>query len=62
MKSRAIGILVMVVIAAAAILCMVGFKGQSKEVYLGDMQGETLPDGGTRYDLGDGAFVIEPGN
>ena len=48
MKSRAIGILVMVVIAAAAILCMVGFKGQSKEVYLGDMQGETLPDGGTR--------------
>ena len=62
MKSRAIGILVMVVIAAAAILCMVGFKGQSKEVYLGDMQGETLPDGGTRYDLGDGDFVIEPGN
>ena len=58
MKSRAIGILVMVVIAAAAILCM----GQSKEVYLGDMQGETLPDGGTRYDLGDGDFVIEPGN
>ena len=53
MKSRAIGILVMVVIAAAAILCMVGFKGQSKE---------TLPDGGTRYDLGDGDFVIEPGN
>ena len=50
------------VIAAAAILCMVGFKGQSKEVYLGDMQGETLPDGGTRYDLGDGDFVIEPGN
>lgn len=43
MKSRATGILVMVVIAAAAILCMVGFKGQSKEVYLGDMQGETLP-------------------
>ena len=35
MKSRAIGILVMVVIAA---------------------------DGGTRYDLGDGDFVIEPGN
>ena len=62
MKSRAIGILVMVVIAAAAILCMVGFKGQSKEVYLGDMQGETLPDGGTRYALGDGDFVIEPGN
>ena len=52
----------MVVIAAAGILCMVGFKGQSKEVYLGDMQGETLPDGGTRYDLGDGDYVIEPGN
>ena len=43
-------------------LRMVGFKGQSKEVYLEDMQGETLPDGSTRYDLGDGDFVIEPGN
>ena len=43
-------------------LRMVGFKGQSKEVYLEDMQGETLPDGSTRYDLGDGDFVIELGN
>ena len=43
-------------------LSMVGFKGQSKEVYLEDMQGETLPDGSTRYDLGAGDFVIEPGN
>ena len=34
MKSRAIGILVMVVIAAAAILCMVGFKGSPRKCIL----------------------------
>ena len=45
-----------------AVFCMTGFKGKPKEVYLEDMQGETLPDGGTRSDLGDGDFVIEPGN
>ena len=45
-----------------AVFCITGFKGKPKEVYLEDMQGETLPDGSTRYDLGDGDFVIEPGN
>ncbi len=54
--------LVMALVVMIAVFCMVGFKGQSKEVYLEDMQGETLPDGSTRYDLGDGDFVIEPGN
>lgn len=60
MKSRAVGILIMVLLVMIAIVCMLGFKGQSKEVYLEETQGETLPDGSTRYDLGDGDFVIEP--
>ena len=60
MKSRAVGILMMVLLVMIAAFCMLGFKGQSKEVYLEDMQGETLPDGSVRYDLGDGDFVIEP--
>ena len=62
MKSRAVGILVMVLVVIVAVFCIAGFKGKPKEVYLEDMQGETLPDGSTRYDLGDGDFVIEPGN
>ena len=62
MKSRIAGMLVMALVVMIAVFCMVGVKGQSKEVYLEDMQGETLPDGSTRYDLGDGDFVIEPGN
>ena len=62
MKSRAVGILVMVLVVIVAVFCITGFKGKLKEVYLEDMQGETLPDGSTRYDLGDGDFVIEPGN
>ena len=62
MKSRAVGILVMVVVVIVAVFCITGFKGKPKEVYLEDMQGETLPNGSTRYDLGDGDFVIEPGN
>ena len=62
MKSRAVGILVMVLVVIVAVFCITGFKGKPKEVYLEDMLGETLPDGSTRYDLGDGDFVIEPGN
>ena len=62
MKSRAVGILVMVLVVIVAVFCITGFKGKPKEVYLEDMQGETLPDGSTRYDLGDSDFVIEPGN
>ena len=62
MKSRAVGILAMVLVVIVAVFCITGFKGKPKEVYLEDMQGETLPDGSTRYDLGDGDFVIEPGN
>lgn len=62
MKSRAVGILVMVLVVIVAVFCITGFKGKPKEVYLEDMQGESLPDGSTRYDLGDGDFVIEPGN
>lgn len=62
MKSRAVGILVMVLVVIVAVFCITRFKGKPKEVYLEDMQGETLPDGSTRYDLGDGDFVIEPGN
>lgn len=62
MKSRAVGILVMVLVVIVAVFCITGFKGKPKEVYLENMQGETLPDGSTRYDLGDGDFVIEPGN
>lgn len=62
MKSRTVGILVMALIVIIAVFCMIGFKGKPNEVYLEDMQGETLPDGSTRYDLGDGDFVIEPGN
>ena len=62
MKSRAVGILVMVLVVIVAVVCITGFKGKPKEVYLEDMQGETLPDGSARYDLGDGDFVIEPGN
>ena len=62
MKSMAVGILVMVLVVIVAVFCITGFKGKPKEVYLEDMQGETLPDGSTRYDLGDGDFVIEPGN
>ena len=62
MKSRAVGSLVMVLVVIVAVFCITGFKGKPKEVYLEDMQGETLPDGSTRYDLGDGDFVIEPGN
>lgn len=62
MKSRAVGILVMVLVVIVAVFCITGFKGKPKEVYLEDMQGETLPDGSTRYDLGNGDFVIEPGN
>ena len=62
MKSRAVGILVMVLVVIVAVFCITGFKGKPKEVYLEDIQGETLPDGSTRYDLGDGDFVIEPGN
>lgn len=62
MKSRAVGILVMVLVVIVAVFCITGFKGKPKEVYLEDMQGETLPDGSTRYDLGDGDFVIELGN
>ena len=62
MKSRAVGILVMVLVVIVAVFCITGFKGKPKEVYLEDMQGETLPDGSTRYDLGDGDFVFEPGN
>ena len=58
----AVGILVMVLVVIVAVFCITGFKGKPKEVYLEDMQGETLPDGSTRYDLGDGDFVIEPGN
>ena len=61
MKSRTAGILVMALIVIIAVFCITGFKGKPKEVYLEDMQGETLPDGSTRYDLGDGDFVIEPG-
>ena len=62
MKSRAVGILVMVLVVIVAVFYITGFKGKPKEVYLEDMQGETLPDGSTRYDLGDGDFVIELGN
>ena len=62
MKSRAVGILVMVLVVIVAVFCITGFKGNPIEVYIEDMQGETLPDGSTRYDLGDGDFVIEPGN
>ena len=62
MKSRIAGMLVMALAVMIAVFCMVGFKGQSKEVHLEDLQGETLPDGSTRYDLGAGDFVIEPGN
>ena len=62
MKSGAVGILVMVLVVIVAVFCITGFKGKPKEVYLEDMQGETLPDGSTRYDLGDGDFVIELGN
>ena len=62
MKSRTVGILVMVLVVIVAVFCITGFKGKPKEVYLEDMQGETLPDGSTRYDLCDGDFVIEPGN
>ena len=62
MKSRAVGILVMVLVVTVAVFCITGFKGKPKEVYLENMQGETLPDGSIRYDLGDGDFVIEPGN
>ena len=62
MKSRAVGMMVMVLVVIVAVFCITGFKGKPKEVYLEDMQGETLPDGSTRYDLGDGDFVIEPGN
>ena len=62
MKSRAVGILLMVLVVIVAVFCITGFKGKPKEVYLEDMQGETLPDGSTRYDLGDGDFVIELGN
>ena len=62
MKSRAVGILVMVLVVIVAVFCITGFKGKPKEVYLEDVQGETLPDGSTRYDLGDGDFVIELGN
>ena len=62
MKSRAVGILVMALVVIVAVFCITGFKGKPKEVYLEGMQGETLPDGSTRYDLGDGDFVIEPGN
>lgn len=62
MKSRTVGIFVMVLVVIVAVFCITGFKGKPKEVYLEDMQGETLPDGSTRYDLGDGDFVIEPGN
>ena len=62
MKSRTVGILVMVLVVIVAVFCITGFKGKPKEVYLEDMQGETLPDGSTRYYLGDGDFVIEPGN
>ena len=62
MKSRAVGILVMVLVVIVAVFCITGFKGKPKEVYLEDMQGETLPDGSTRYDLGDGDLVIELGN
>ena len=62
MKSRAVGILVMALVVIVAVFSITGFKGKPKEVYLEDMQGETLPDGSTRYDLGDGDFVIEPGN
>lgn len=54
--------MVMALIVIIAVFCITGFKGKPKEVYLEDMQGETLPDGSTRYDLGDGDFVIEPGN
>ena len=62
MKSRIAGMLVMALAVMIAVFCMVGFKGQSREVHLEDMQGETLPNGSTRYDLGAGDFVIEPGN
>ena len=62
MQSRAVGILVMALVVIVAVFCITGFKGKPKEVYLENMQGETLPDGSTRYDLGDGDFVIEPGN
>lgn len=62
MRSRAVGILVMALVVIVAVFCITGFEGKPKEVYLGDMQGETLPDGSTRYDLGDGDFVIEPGS
>ena len=62
MKSRAVGILVMALVVIVAVFCKTGFKGKPKEVYLENMQGETLPDGSIRYDLGDGDFVIEPGN
>ena len=62
MKSRTAGILVMALIVIIAVFCMTGFKGKPNEVYLEDMPGETLPDGSTRYDLGDGDFVIEPEN
>lgn len=62
MRSRAVGVLVMALVVIVAVFCITGFKGKPKEVYLGDMQGETLPDGSIRYDLGDGDFVIEPGN
>ena len=62
MKSRAVGSLVMALVVIVAVFCIPVFKGKPKAVYLEDMQGETLPDGSTRYDLGDGDFVIEPGN
>lgn len=62
MKSRAVGILVMALVVIVVVFCITGFKGKPKEVYLENMQGETLPDGSTRYDLGDGDFVIEQGN
>ena len=43
MKSRAVGILVMALVVIVAVFCITGFKGKPKEVYLEDMQGETLP-------------------
>ena len=62
MKSRAVGMLVMALVVMIAVFCITGFKGKPKEVYLENMQGETLTDGSIRDDLGDGDFVIEPGN
>ena len=62
MKSRAVGILVMALVVIVAVFCITGFKGKPKDGYHENMQGETLPDGSIRYDLGDGYFVFEPGN